>query len=997
MKTSLFSDAARWIWADSKKARPFNTFVAFRRTVRVRETARAAVLRITADARYELYVNGCWIGHGPARSWPSPWPVDTYDLRGALRAGENVIAVLVQDIAIETFQYVLGKPGLLAELAWTDAGGPQRAATNRTWRAVVNEAYLWPVPRISVQQAWEEQYDARDPVCGDGRWRDTGYDDRDWPPAVETRSAGAAPHEFFEPRDIPMLSRRPVAPERILDVEAVSVPRRTWSLDLRRAFNPGNLSADVFRGRLLLAGGIFSPCAQAVEFAATRAGWGAREWKLNGAPLVFDDYGRQKTDSGVAHARLKKGWNPLLLKMPSRTHGLAVTLSLWAARPVEFRAMPEGPAGACPWLTIGPFSDAPHPSDASSPVIHPQAVHPEATAERHDAIWARGALTAADARAPFVRPVTRDMVAPADIFVLAAGERVLPGAAPRLEEPQALIHEGPEWSLLRPPAKGDARILLDFGDELVGYHEFEVDAGPDGAGTILDFHNFEFIQRDGRINLAEGMNNTFRYVCRAGVQRYRTFVRRGFRYSWLSVRNQRGPLRLRGLRVLDSTYPALSQGDFRCSDAVLERIWHVGARSVRVCSEDTYTDCPTYEQTLWVGDARNEALVDLVVNGDPRLSRRCWMLSARSLQRSPLVESHVPSGWPVILPAWTFLWMRWAEEHYRLTGDRATAEEMLPWLDRNAGGIEKHLDARGLFVIRAWNMFDWAPMATPTDGVVTHQNCLAVLGLRQSAQLARALGRAAMARRWEALADRIARAVNERLWDPRKGAYLDALLADGAPSPVFSQQTQTAAYISAVARGERARRCRRIISKAPRGFVTAGSPFFMFFLLEALEGEGRRDELIETVRRYWGPQIEEGATTFYEMYHPQAKRKTRSHCHGWSAAPTFFLTQHALGVQPLTPGYATVRVAPRPERMTWARGRVPTPRGVVEVHWRKEKGRFALDLTLPPNTPARIELPAAGRATMEGPGRGAIRRLPSPRGETHFSLKGGDVRMTIEA
>ena len=33
-------------------------------------------------------------------------------------------------------------------------------------------------------------------------------------------------------------------------------------------------------------------------------------------------------------------------------------------------------------------------------------------------------------------------------------------------------------------------------------------------------------------------------------------------------------------------------------------------------------------------------------------------------------------------------------------------------------------------------MFDWADMDTPNDGVVTHQNCLAVHALRDAAELA---------------------------------------------------------------------------------------------------------------------------------------------------------------------------------------------------------------------------------------------------------------------
>src|SRR5439155_9279749 len=164
-----------------------------------------------------------------------------------------------------------------------------------------------------------------------------------------------------------------------------------------------------------------------------------------------------------------------------------------------------------------------------------------------------------------------------------------------------------------PSKDASVRLLLDFGREVVRWHEFELNAP---AGAIIDDHNFEFIQRDGRFNLSEGMNNSFRYICRDGAQRYRTFMRRGFRYSWLSFRNFKRPIRVRFVRVIESTYPQAGGGSFACSDDKLNAIWNVGVHSVRCCSEDTYTDCPTYEQTFWVGDARNEALVDLIANGD---------------------------------------------------------------------------------------------------------------------------------------------------------------------------------------------------------------------------------------------------------------------------------------------------------------------------------------------------------------------------------------------
>jgi len=318
--------------------------------------------------------------------------------------------------------------------------------------------------------------------------------------------------------------------------------------------------------------------------------------------------------------------------------------------------------------------------------------------------------------------------------------------------------------------------------------------------------------------------------------------------------------------------------------------------------------------------------------------------------------------------------MRWAQEHFQFTGDVAFAKEILEYVERNVAGIERHINERGLFEMVAWNLFDWAGMDTPARGIVTHISCFAVLGLRQCADLARGVGQAKRAGHWMKLVDGIAEAVNQHLWSEEKQAYVDCIRPDGSPSTKFSQQTQTAAYISGVASGERAQRCLEILHHPPEGFITTGSPFFMFFLLEALVRENRYDDLVETIYNYWGQQIDAGATTFWEMFHPRDERLTRSHCHGWSAAPVVFLTQHVLGVQPLTPGYETILVAPKPGRLTWANGRVPTPGGVVECYWKMHGRKFELRVSAPVGQAMRIELPFAGElnvhkgdATVESP------------------------------
>jgi len=965
----LFPADAKWIWLP-KPQRAKNSYACFRRVIDVADGAAAsskpAKIRITADSRYELYVNGTFVGHGPVRAWPSPWPVDEYDVRHLLRPGRNVVGVLVTHFGISTFQYLHDEAGLIASI---EIDG-KTFDTDAKWKATPHDGYLWPAPRITCQQAWEEQFDARVAPGLPQEWSAPAFDDSSWAAARELRAAGQPPHEKFVARDIPMLTLEAVEPSAILSIETVRPADYTFALNPREFVSAADRSMNHVNCRMLLATFIHSDAdGQKIDLHQphTRP---FLPWKLNGAQLKFDDKTLHKTDTGVAHATLKAGWNVLMVRLPESEHHYWANLNVWTERPVTFSA--RGFADAqTPWLAIGPF-ESPKTHMFDRVLVLPQQVHERATRERFEQIWKAGELGDADLTEEFVRPMLADMVATRDAYAISASDRVEKSVVPRVENPNAMLDDNAEWTTLFPAHDGaGVRVLFEFERELIGFHEFEVDAP---AGAIVDFHNFEFIQRDGRFNLNESMNNSFRYVCRGGVQRYKTFLRRGLKYSWMTLRDFREPVRVRHVRVLMNTYPPTGAGEFGCADEKLTKIWEVGVHSVRCCSEDTYTDCPTYEQTFWVGDARNEALVDLIANGDPRLSARCLRLTGESLQRSKITESQVPSGWQNLLPTWTFLWMRWAQEHYQLTGEKAFAKEMLGYLAKNIEGMKSEINAKNLFSMFAWNLFDWAPMDTPSDGVVTHINCLASLGLRQSAQLARDAGDETKSREWDELAQKLADAVNEHLWSESKQAYVDCIRADGSVSPVFSQQTQVAAVISGVAPaagkwGDRAARARKLVHDTPGDFVKAGSPFFMFFLLEALVQEKRFDDLIDTIRNYWGKQIDAGATTFWEMYHEGAKRLTRSHCHGWSAAPTFFLTQHVLGIQPATPGYGVVLVAPKLGMLTWAQGRVPTPRGVVECAWKRSGDAFELKVVAPPGTPLHVELPIAGRVEIaEGAG-----------------------------
>jgi len=67
----------------------------FRRTFSLPDKPARFMVRVSADNRYRLLVNGHFVAEGPARSDPMHWRYETIDLAPFLRAGRNVIAATV--------------------------------------------------------------------------------------------------------------------------------------------------------------------------------------------------------------------------------------------------------------------------------------------------------------------------------------------------------------------------------------------------------------------------------------------------------------------------------------------------------------------------------------------------------------------------------------------------------------------------------------------------------------------------------------------------------------------------------------------------------------------------------------------------------------------------------------------------------------------------------------------------------------------------------------
>jgi alpha-L-rhamnosidase len=91
---------AQWIASPNGPARDYDV-VYFRKTLLLSSVPTHTVVRVSADNRFELHVNGKRVGAGPALADVHHWRYETYDLAPYLNAGENVIAAIVWNFGVQ--------------------------------------------------------------------------------------------------------------------------------------------------------------------------------------------------------------------------------------------------------------------------------------------------------------------------------------------------------------------------------------------------------------------------------------------------------------------------------------------------------------------------------------------------------------------------------------------------------------------------------------------------------------------------------------------------------------------------------------------------------------------------------------------------------------------------------------------------------------------------------------------------------------------------------
>jgi hypothetical protein len=221
---------AQWIAVPHAPAFDYGVYH-FRRSFDLETLPAKFIIHISADNRYQLFVNGVRVSWGPARGDLNHWRYETVDIAPHLRAGKNTLAAVVwnfSDLAPEA--QLTYRTGFL--LQGNTKFEQPLVDTSAAWKCVRNIAYS---PRVVEPKEILYQYmvvgpgDAVDAAKYPWDGRGLDFDDSSWKPAREIGMASGResrlPHAtrwFLVPRTIPPMEEHPERLSRVRRSEGVT-------------------------------------------------------------------------------------------------------------------------------------------------------------------------------------------------------------------------------------------------------------------------------------------------------------------------------------------------------------------------------------------------------------------------------------------------------------------------------------------------------------------------------------------------------------------------------------------------------------------------------------------------------------------------------------------------------------------------------------------------------------------------------------------------------
>ncbi len=333
--------SAHWIIAP-EAATGTNLMFLARRSFEAREVPERAIIYITADTRYQLFINGSFVLRGPARSAAHHQSYDAFDVVRFLRPGKNVLAVRFHHTGLTPPYHEATRPGLLAQLEFSRGGEVSAIGTDTQWKMVRDPSWDSDSPRMTNwNDAFVDIVDLRKHLDG---WTSPDFDDASWPAAVSIVPGGVAGSTGYE--RIPGGLWWPPPPPDFVP-HAITPP---WVALVKR--DVPLLSETVVKAtRLVLAGAREDPQARPADGDPARFDFTALP-VLRLPPIVGSSIDRSGLDD---HESYEQGRGPLVMRGGGEGQSSFLIFDLGEVHNGHPRLDIEGPPGAIVDVLCAPY------------------------------------------------------------------------------------------------------------------------------------------------------------------------------------------------------------------------------------------------------------------------------------------------------------------------------------------------------------------------------------------------------------------------------------------------------------------------------------------------------------------------------------------------------------------------------------------------------------------------------------------------------------------
>ncbi|MDR1555507.1 MAG: glycoside hydrolase [Tannerellaceae bacterium] len=511
------------------------------------------------------------------------------------------------------------------------------------------------------------------------------------------------------------------------------------------------------------------------------------------------------------------------------------------------------------------------------------------------------------------------------------------------------------------PAHSSARLLLDNQQLTTGYLSLLFSGGKNaevkiGYAEALYENNSQATTKSYRLN-AKNHRDEVKGKLFIGYEdkliadggeghTYTSLWWRTWRYLELRITTAEEAFTLDDIYGTFSAYPFTNENTFEApGHPELNKMLDIGWRTARLCANETYMDCPYYEQLQYFGDTRIQAMVTLFNTRDPYMVRHAIEQGRQSIVPDGITMSRYPSGLHQFIPSFSLWWICMGHDYWMYRGEEDYLRDLLPAFRGVLSWYERLLKPdNSLGYVPEWFFADWSAgfangePVREKEGHSAFQDLLYVLALDAAAEMEEAFGLPALSQYYRNLAGRIRDSIRPKYWDEGRG-----LFADTYDHRSYSQHVNSLVVLAGIlTKQEAARLMEKVLSDKE---LVQATIYFRYYVHQALNKAGLGDLFLDNLR-IWYDQMELGLTTWAEMPEP-----SRSDCHAWGASPNIEFYRILLGIDSEAPGFRKIRISPSLGELKTVSGTMPHPSGSISVSYTLDKkAGLKARITLPPET-----------------------------------------------